>query len=417
MTREMNQTPKTNILVLNCGGSSIKYKLLNMQIDKEVVVAEGSVQGLGTKERGLVEHRIDGCRQIALEKEVESHEKGIEIIIHYLQTSSGLDKRDDLCINLVAHKVTHGGDTVGPVELIDSRVRSAIERMAVVASVHNPPILRVIKEIDRIAPQIPQIAVFETGFHGTIPDYARTYGLPYDLAEKYSLKKFGFHGASHRFISQEAPRFLGLDSSSLKLISVHLGSGTSVAAIKNGYSIDVSSGYTPQSGTIMSTRAGDFDPEILYFLLQQEVVSLDELRDILNNQSGLRGISGIPVGDMRDIEEAAIQGNPRAKLAVDTFCYSVKKYIGAFIMALEGVDVLSFTGGIGENSPSIREQICSGLEWMNLKLNKEKNLSCQNYRVISDDSSSITVVVIPANEEVIVARQALGYWNNKASSL
>jgi acetate kinase len=398
------------VMVLNCGGSSIKYKLFNM--NDESVLADGNVQGLGSS-RGLVSFKVAGAQTVTKEIPIADHTAGLRIVIDHFDDLTRSGKLDNSGSFLIVHKIAHGGDKVAPVAFIDENVEAAIEDMAVVTSVHNPPMLQGIRAMRIVKPDIPQIAVFETGFHTTLPKYASVYGLPYDLAEDYGLRKYGFHGASHRYISETVPQITGSSVADLKLISIHLGSGTSVAAIKGGRSVDISSGYTPQSGTMMSTRAGDFDPEILYFLLARKILSLKELREMMNHKAGLSGIAGIPGGDIRDIQKAAADNNQRAKLAMDAFCYSIKKFIGAFAVVLQGIDVISFTGGIGENNPRIRAEICAGMEWLGVKLDQVKNASTFGTGIVSENDSPIKLVVLPTDEERMVARQACEFWKKQ----
>jgi acetate kinase len=389
------------VLVLNSGGSSIKYTLYDMP--EETAVAQGSVDGLGLDHCTFTHINPQGKFQEKMP--IETHLEGLRIILARLQEE--LD-RTGQPLSIAAHKLIHGGQRLGPVEFLTEKTIDEIAAMATVASVHNPPALQGIKALGELAPDVCQIGVFETGFHATIPDYAAVYGLPWALAEKYGLRKYGFHGASHRFIAQRVGEFIGAPN--MKLISCHLGSGTSVAAIKNGIAIDISSGYTPQSGTMMSTRPGDFDPEVLYFLLANNICTLEETRQMMNKESGLAGISGIKGGDLRDIEEAASKGDKRALLALDAFCYSIKKYIGAFLIPLEGLDVLVFTGGIGENSPLVREAVCQGLDWLGVELDPVKNRGCRGDALISTPASQVRVAVLRTNEEIIVVRQAWEYW-------
>lgn len=400
----------TFVLVLNCGGSSIKYKLFNM--DDESVVAEGNAQGLGSS-RAKVYHKVSGMKPVAKEVPINDHQAGLQLILdHFTDFDiNGMIRNSESF--LIAHKIAHGGHKVAMVEFVDERVEAAIMEMAVVTSVHNPPMLQGIRAIRAINSDWPQIAFFETGFHNSIPEYAAVYGLPFELAENYGLRKYGFHGASHQSIAERVPVILGLPATDTRLISIHLGSGTSVAAIKGGKSFDISSGFTPQSGTMMSTRAGDFDPEVLYFLLAKGILSLEGLRELLNNKAGLAGISGISGGDFRDVELASQNGNGRAKLAMDAFCYGIKKFIGAFTVVLQGVDVISFTGGIGENDPQIRERICQGMEWMGLRLDKDKNDSTFGTGIISANQSTIQVMVLPTDEELVVAKHVFEFWKER----
>lgn len=400
----MNQ----NILVLNCGGSSIKYKLFHFP--DEISIAEGSVQGLsGVK--GRVTHKVRGESMIVREELISNYQSGLHLLIQHLLNSKLIHTLDSGQPEnfVIAHKIAHGGEKVGKVEFIDNKIEKAIADMGVVTSVHNPSMLQAIRAMRVVAPDIPQFAFFETGFHQTNPKCASVYGLPFELAKTYGLRKFGFHGASHQYISQTVPEILKCASGDLRLISIHLGSGTSVAAIKDGCSLDVSSGFTPQSGTIMSTRAGDFDPEVIIYLLAHNLLSLMEIREMLNNQAGLAGISGIAGGDIREIEAAAKNGYPRAKLALEVFCYGIKKYIGAFAVTLQGIDAISFTGGIGEHDPFIRHQICQGMEWLGIHIDTALNDSVLETGIIHQEKSSVKIVVLPTNEELIVAREVAGF--------
>ncbi|HBF39697.1 MAG TPA: acetate kinase [Firmicutes bacterium] len=406
----MDHKTGPKVLTLNCGGSSIKYKLF--AIETESVIAEGSVQGLGGS-RSLFTYKVQGMQPVTQERAISGHQEGLRLVIghfNHLKEQGLINPADGF---IVAHKIAHGGNRVGPVEWIDHEVEEAITEMSVVTSVHNPPMLSGIRAIRAIDPNLPQIAVFETGFHHSIPSYATVYGLPLEWSAQFGLRKYGFHGASHQYISAKVPQILNRPAASLKLISIHLGSGTSVAALSGGRSLDVSSGFTPQSGTIMSTRAGDFDPEILFFLLARKILSLEELREILNNQAGLAGISGIAGGDIRDIQKAADDGNERAQLAMAAFCYSIKKFIGAFAAVLQGVDAISFTGGIGENNPRIRSTICNGMEWLGIKLDEAKNSSALGKGIISRVDSPVQLVVLPTDEELVVAKQAFEFWKNQ----
>jgi acetate kinase len=406
----MNQKTVPKVLTLNCGGSSIKYKLFEM--DTESVIAEGSIQELGSS-RSLFTYKVSARQPVTEERTIAGHQEGLQIIINHFAALKDQGIISPSGVLIIAHKIAHGGHKVRAVEWIDEQMESIISDMGIVTSVHNPPMLQGIRAMRAVDPRLSQIAVFETGFHQSIPEYATMYGLPFEWAEKYGLRKYGFHGASHQYISAKVPQMLNLSAENLKLISVHLGSGTSVAAISGGRSLDISSGFTPQSGTLMSTRAGDFDPEILYFLLARQIVSLEELREILNHQAGLAGISGISGGDIRDIQQAAANHNERAKLAMDAFCYSIKKFIGAFAVVLQGVDVISFTGGIGENNPQIRAQICAGMEWLGVKLDQDCNNTTWGTGIISEKEALIKIVVLPTDEELIVAKQAFEFWKQR----
>lgn len=401
------------VLVLNCGGSSLKYKLFTMP--GATVSAAGKIEDIGCPQ-SLVRHQAAGTEPVVRQATIRNHQESLQIIIDYLET---LKQNGIIGVStdfLIVHKIAHGGPRVNGVELIDARIEAAIAEMAAVVAVHNPPMLQGIRAMRAVAPAWPQIAVFETGFHETVPRYARVYGLPLELAERYGLWKYGFHGASHQYISQTVPRLLECDPQGLRLISIHLGSGTSVAAIKGGVSLDISSGFTPQSGTLMSTRAGDFDPEVLFYLLAKEKMTLAEIRELLNHQAGLAGISGLAGGDLRQVEGAAAAGNDRAQLALDAFCYGIRKYIGAFGAVLQGIDALAFTGGIGENNPRLREMICRDMEWLGIRLDPDKNAANPKTGLISAADSPVRIVVLPTDEELIVAQRAFEFWAESAAA-
>ncbi|MGI6037730.1 MAG: acetate/propionate family kinase [Limnochordia bacterium] len=390
------------VLVLNSGGSSIKYRLFDMPAER--IVAEGSVDGLGLSHARFT-HNSAG-EKWQENRPIPDHLAGFELIFAKLQAE--LAQRDEE-LKLIVHKLIHGGQHLGPVEILDERAIKEVERMAVVAAVHNVPALAGIEAVSKLAPKACQMGVFETGFFQTLPPYATVYGLPYELAQEHGLRKYGFHGASHRYISQRTPEFLGTDGP-LRIISCHLGSGTSVAAILDGQGVEISSGYTPQSGTLMSTRPGDFDPEVLFYLLHNGICDLAQLRQMMNKASGLAGISGIPGGDLRDLEAAAAKGDRRAQLAIDAFCYSVRKYIGSFLIPLGGLDVLVFTGGIGENSSQIRAKICHGLEWLGIKLDPQANATEKCDALINAADSQVRIAILGTNEEIVVVRQAWQHW-------
>lgn len=377
------------ILVLNFGGSSFKFLLE----EEGTALARGQVDRLGTK---LAELRADFTSEALGEC---SPKEALAVVLERL-SSHGILKRESLAA--VAHKVAHGGSFFREPVIVDDKVKEAIRSCIPLAPVHNPPALAGIELCQELFGDIIQVAAFETGFHQSLPEYAYTYGIPYRWQEDYGARKYGFHGTSHRYIAQEVASRLGQEG--LRIVSCHLGSGTSVAAIRGEESWDISSGLTPQSGTIMSTRPGDFDPWLFPYLVKRLGLSAQELSEQLIKKGGLLGISALS-GDMRDLEAQAASGNSRAQLAIDVFCYQVKKYIGAFAAALGGLDVLVFTGGIGEHGPRQRWQICQGLDFLGIALDPDVNAKVEEGEI---GTGSCRVMVIKTQEELMVARQARG---------
>ena len=375
------------ILVLNFGGSSFKFLLE----EEGKALAQGQVDRLGTPKAVL---KADFIKEALGEC---SPKEALALVLDRL-AAGGLLKQGALAA--VAHKVAHGGAFFREAVVVDDKVKEAIRACIPLAPVHNPPALAGIELCQELFGDIKQVVAFETGFHQSLPEYAYTYGIPYEWQEEYAARKYGFHGTSHRYVSQEVATRLGKEG--LRIISCHLGSGTSVAAIRGRESVDISSGLTPQAGTIMSTRPGDFDPWLFPYLGERLGSSPQELSEELIKKGGLLGISAVS-GDMRDLEEADAAGNRRAKLAIDVFCYQVQKYIGAFAAALGGVDVLVFTGGIGEHGPLQREQICRGLEFLGIALDPQKNDTVEEGAI---GAGPCQVLVIKCQEEIMVARQA-----------
>lgn len=389
------------ILVLNCGGSSMKYQIIDM--DGERVCVKGKIDRLGTDRARLV-HETAGKPRIESDTNIRDYAEGISFVTAKLKEDRVIRGTAD--VSAVAHKLAHGGKRFRDAVLITDEVLDAIRECSVLAPVHNPPGIRGIEVCRELLPGIPQVGVFETAFHATIPDYAYMYGVPYEWYEKYGVRKYGFHGASHSFVVDRAAAIVGRPKEDLKIVSCHLGSGTSVACVMHGKSLDISSGFTPQSGTIMSTRPGDFDPWVLPYLMERTGLSVEELSRKLVREGGLLGISGVS-GDMRDIEEAAARGNDRARLALDVFCYHVKRYIGSFVASMNGIDVLIFTGGIGENDPAIRARIADRLDYLGIVVDGTRNQALSGLEgMISPEGTRVKVLVIPTDEERVVARQA-----------
>lgn len=387
------------ILVLNSGSSSIKYQLFNME--DESVLARGIVERIGIED-SFLEHEVNGD-EVVIEEDIPNHSKGISLVVDALLDDNHgvLESMDE--INAVGHRVVHGGEKFADSVKITDEVVEQMEDVSDLAPLHNPPNIAGIKVCQELMPDKPQVGVFDTAFHQSMPAEAYTYALPYEYYEKYGVRRYGFHGTSHRFVAKQAAEMMDKNYSDSKIITCHLGNGASVAAVKNGKSIDTSMGLTPLEGLVMGTRCGDIDPAIVPFLQEKEDLSSKEIDNIMNKESGLLGISGVS-NDSRDIQEAAAEGNQRAQLAADVFNYRVKKYIGAYTAAMGGVDAIVFTAGIGENAIEIREGILDGLEYLGFELDEESNNSRGKEVEISQPGSKTKVFVIPTNEELVIAR-------------
>lgn len=390
------------VLVINCGGATFKYSLFNM--DNESILAKGHVDRLRSPQ-SIFTHQVTGKEAKVREIPNLDHESAIQLALETLiEPRAGvLDSMNK--IDAIGHKIAHGGEKYTEPTYINDEVYTEIKHFAEVTPVHNIPNLKAIDIFRKLVPNIPQIAVFETHFHTTIPQYKWMYGVPYEWYEKYRIRSYGFHSCSHRYVNERAGQLLQPVISPFRVISCHLGSGTSIAATKDGKSVDISSGFTPQSGTMMSTRPGDLDSWAILYVMQKENLTPSAMNEILTKQGGILGISGIS-GDMRDIEQAAAQGSKRAQLAFDAFVYRIKKFIGAYFVMLGGMDVLIFTAGIGENSPTIRATICSGLEVLGVYLDIDKNQSLRGEGIISAPYSRVKVIVFQTNEDFIVARES-----------
>jgi len=392
------------ILVLNCGSSSIKYKLLNMATKS--VLAQGGVEKIGLN-GSFLKLTLPNGNKVILEGEILEHQAGIEYILGVITSKKYgcIQSLDD--IDAVGHRVVHGGEKFNSSVLITDEVIQKITDCIDLAPLHNPPNLKGILAIKELMPNIPQVAVFDTAFHQTMPDYAYLYGLPYSLYEKYAIRRYGFHGTSHRYVSEEACRFLGVPYEEQKIITCHIGNGASAAAIKDGRSMDTSMGMTPVEGLLMGTRSGDVDAGILTFIMEKENVGSQAISTIVNKYSGILGISGVS-SDMREIEAAIQNGDKQAALALKTYNYRIKKYVGAYAAALEGLDILVFTGGVGENQWVTRSEVCENMEFFGIKLDEEKNKSIRGIEaLISTDDSRVKVVVIPTDEELMIALDTL----------
>lgn len=390
------------ILVINNGSSTIKYQLFDM--DTDAALASGLMERIGEPHSRL-EHTAAGAAPVADTTPVADHRAGLERIAALLTGPQGaLAGAGDLAA--VGHRVVHGGETFREAVIINDEVLQVIEEFAPLAPLHNPPNLAGIRVAREIFPHTPHIAVFDTAFHGTIPPHAFHYALPYSLYQKHRIRRYGFHGTSHRYLAHAAAAHMGRPIEMLNLITIHLGSGASMAAIQNGRSIDTSMGMTPLQGLIMGTRCGDIDPAVPFFLARHEGMSLDQIEDLMNKQSGLKGLCGL--NDMRDILERRAQGDPRATLAVDMYTYSVKKHIGAYMAVLGRVDALVFSAGVGENAALIRALACEGLEGLGVRLDPDMNARIGDWpREIQAQGAPLRILVIHTDEEREIARQAL----------
>jgi len=386
------------VLVINAGSSSIKYQLYLMP--ETDVLAKGVVEKIG-EEGSKLSHFYNG-KTYSLETEVGDHVKGMELILNTLVSRDVGVIEDITQISAVGHRVVHGGEEFTGSVIIDENVIASIEKFADLAPLHNPPNLIGIKAARQELPNAKQVACFDTAFHTTIPPVAYMYALPYELYEKYRVRRYGFHGTSHMYVARRAAEMMGKDKNGVNLITCHLGNGCSITAVKNGKSVDTSMGLTPLEGVVMGTRSGDFDPAILFYLADKGY-DIQSLNTLCNKKSGLLGISGVS-NDMRNLSELAEKGNPRAKLAIDIFCYRIKKYIGTYTAVLNTVDAVVFTGGIGENVPDVRADVCSNLTQLGIELDPEKNkTTLQKEGEINTKNSKVKILVIPTDEESAIA--------------
>ncbi|NCD08556.1 MAG: acetate kinase [Negativicutes bacterium] len=388
------------IFVVNCGSSSIKYQLINME--NETALARGMVERIGM-EGSLLKHTPAGKYTVDLPGDIPDHATGIKLILQALVNSEYGVITDMADIDAVGHRVVHGGERFADSVLITQDVLKGIEACAEIAPLHNPPNLYGINACMEIMPTTPQVAVFDTAFHQTLPKIAYLYGLPYEMYVKYGLRRYGFHGTSHKYVAQVAASMMQEHMTDLRIITCHLGNGASITAIKYGKSVDTSMGYTPLEGLIMGTRSGEIDPAIIPFLMEKENMTGPQIDDYLNRRSGILGISGLS-SDFRDLESAANRGDERSQLAIDLFAYKVKKYIGGYVAAMGGVDAIVFTAGLGENSPFMRDKICNGLEYLGTRIDPERNKVRGKAQEISVKRASVKIFVIPTNEELVIAR-------------
>ncbi len=392
------------ILVLNCGSSSIKYKLYEMTTKE--VLAQGGIEKLGLPDSFLKFKMPDGSKK-TIEKNMPEHTVGVQLIFDTLTNPEYGCIKSLSEIDAVGHRLVHGGEKFNTSVVITPEVIEQMKACTDLAPLHNPANLKGVAAVSAILPNVPQVGVFDTAFHQTMPAHAYMYALPYEYYTQYGVRRYGFHGTSHRYVSRRACEFLGIDYEKTKIITVHVGGGGSITAIKDGKSIDTSMGLTPVEGLVMGTRSGDVDLGAITYLMDKLGLSVADLNTIINKKSGVLGVSGVS-SDMRDIEDAIAKGNERAKLALDMFEYRLLKYIGAYTAALNGVDLIVFTGGIGENQVITREYICKGLNYLGVKFNKELNAKTRGEEVeISTPDSKVRVVVIPTDEELTIATDTM----------
>jgi acetate kinase len=395
------------ILVLNCGSSSIKYKLFDMT-DKSVI-AQGGIEKIGLPGSFLKLTLPDGSKKI-LEKDIQEHTAGVEFILQTLTSAEyGAIKSMDE-IGAVGHRMVHGGERFTESVLLDKEVLEAFTACNDLAPLHNPANLKGVNAISAILPNVPQVGVFDTAFHQTMPDYAYLYAIPYELYKKYGVRRYGFHGTSHRYVSKRVCEFLGVDPSKQRIITCHIGNGASIAAIKNGKCIDTTMGLTPLEGLMMGTRSGDIDAGAVTFLMEKEGLDTKGISNLLNKQSGVKGIFGVS-SDMRELEAGVANGDPKAILAENMYFYRIKKYIGAYAAALGGVDIIVFTGGVGENQQTCRAGVCKGLEFIGVEIDAERNKVRGEEAILSTDASRVKVVCIPTDEELMIASDTVSILN------
>ena len=392
------------ILVLNCGSSSVKYKLFNM--DNHEVMAQGGVEKLGLP-GSFLKFTLPSGEKVILEKDMPEHNAAIQFILGVLTDEKYGCIKSYSEIDAVGHRVVHGGEQFSSSVEITSEVIGKVVECIDLAPLHNPPNLKGIRAMSALIPGIRQVAVFDTAFHQTMPDYAYMYGLPYSLYKKYGIRRYGFHGTSHRYVSKRACEILGVPYEKQRIITAHIGNGGSITAIKDGKSVDTSMGLTPVEGLLMGTRCGDVDAGALSFIVDKEGLDAKGLSDLINKQSGVMGLSGIS-SDMREIEAAIAEGDKRAIMALSVYNYRIKKYIGAYAAAMGGCDILVWTGGVGENQWATRRVVCENMEYMGMKLDTKKNDGMRGEEmVISTPDSKVTIIVVPTDEEYMIASDTM----------
>ena len=388
------------ILVLNCGSSSVKYKLIDLDGVNQNVMAEGGVEKLGLPD-SFLKFKFNG-EKVTITTSMPNHEVAVRVILDNLTSEKYGCIKDFGEIDAVGHRIVHGGEKFNTSVIITDEVIAKVKECYDLAPLHNPANITGIEAISAIMPDVPQVGVFDTAFHQTMPAYAYMYALPWQAYSKYGVRRYGFHGTSHRYVARRACDFLGLDYEAQRIITCHIGNGGSITAVKDGKSVDTSMGLTPVEGLMMGTRCGDVDPAALLYIQQKEGFSTADMQKLINKKSGVLGVSGVS-SDMRDIENAVAAGNERAQLALDMYEYRITKYIGAYTAALGGVDVILFTGGVGENQAGTREKICRQLEFLGIDFDAEKNKTRGEEIELTRQGSKVRVVVIPTDEEYMIA--------------
>ena len=397
------------ILVLNCGSSSIKYKLYDM--DGEKVLAQGGVERIGLDEAFIKVKLADGSKKQIM-ADLPTHKEGVQLVFKcLLDPELGAIKSLDE-IGAVGHRVVQGGDLFEKSCIVTPEVEKGIESLIDLAPVHNKGHLAGLKAVDELMPNVPQVTVFDNAFHSPMPDYAYLYAIPYEWYSKYHVRRYGFHGTSHRYVSQRVCEFLGVDIKTQKIITCHIGNGASVAAVKYGKVIDTSMGLTPLAGLMMGSRSGDIDPSAVTYMMQKSGMTPQEMSEYLNKKSGVLGVAGIS-SDMRDNENADNEGNKLAHLALQMYNYRIKKYIGAYAAAMNGVDIIVWTAGVGENQEGVRWDSCADMEYLGVKMDRERNHCRGVEQVLSADDSKVKVVMIPTDEEIVIARDTLALVTGK----
>lgn len=396
----MEEEKRMKILVINCGSSSLKYQLINME--NEESLAQGLVERIGI-EGSILTQKVPGRDKYIIQQPMKDHKDAIKLVLDALidETHGVIKSMDE--ISAVGHRVVHGGEKYATSVVINEDVMGSLEECVKLAPLHNPANIIGINACKSLMPNTPMVGVFDTAFHQTMPKEAYMYALPYELYTKHGIRKYGFHGTSHKFVSATCAEMMGKDIKDLKIITCHLGNGASLSAVKNGQSVDTSMGFTPLEGIAMGTRCGNIDPAIVTFLMKEEGMSADAVNDLMNKKSGVLGLSGVS-SDFRDIEGAVNEGNERAKLALDVYHYRVRQMIGAYAAAMGGVDAIVFTAGLGENSPETRMEVCKGLEFLGAKIDPAKNNVRGKAVDLSTDDATVKVFVIPTNEELVIAR-------------
>lgn len=391
-----------NVLVINCGSSSLKYQLINS--DTEDVLAKGLCERIGID--GRLVYQKAGCDKEITEAAMPTHKEAIQMVLDALVNDKTGAIKSLSEVNAVGHRIVHGGEKFASSVVITDEVLEAVAQCNDLAPLHNPANLIGINACKELMPGVPMVAVFDTAFHQTMPEKAYLYGLPYEYYENYKVRRYGFHGTSHSFVSKETARFLGMDLENSKIIVCHLGNGASISAVKDGKCVDTSMGLTPLEGLVMGTRSGDIDPAIMEYIAKKENLDIAGVMNVLNKKSGLEGISGLS-SDFRDLTAGAKEGNKRAIAAIEVFCYRVAKYVGSYVAAMNGVDAITFTAGIGENVGLVREKVCSYLGYLGITLDAEANAKSGDNCVISAADSKVKVAVIPTNEELAICRETV----------